>query len=61
MSVETHEGKHGAMRVRHVVRWCWFGPWTVLTWLVAGGRQLLLSARVWVLGILLVIAALVAY
>jgi len=44
MSVETHEGKHGAMRVRHVVRWCWFGPWTVLTWLVAGGRWLLFSA-----------------
>ena len=70
MNVETHEGKHSGKtpRVKHVVqkawhavRWCWLGPWTVLTWLVAGGRRLLLSARVWVLFILLVIAALVAY
>ena len=61
MSGETREGKHGAMRVRHVVRWCWLVPWTMLKWLLAGGRRLLLSARVWVLCILLVIAALVAY
>ena len=33
----------------------------MLKWLIAGGRRLLLSARVWVLCILLVIAALVAY
>ena len=70
MSVETHEVKHRVKTPRvkpvvqkawHVVRWGWLGPWTVLTWLVAGGRRLLLSARVWVLFILLVIAALVAY
>jgi multidrug resistance efflux pump len=70
MSVETQEVKHSVKTPRvkpvvqkawHVVRWGWLGPWTVLTWLVAGGRRLLLSARVWVLFILLVIAALVAY
>jgi multidrug resistance efflux pump len=33
----------------------------MLKWLIAGGRKLLLSARVWVLGVLLVIAVLVAY
>jgi len=53
--------KHVVQKAWHVVRWGWLGPWTVLTWLVAGGRRLLLSARVWVLFILLVIAALVAY
>jgi multidrug resistance efflux pump len=36
-------------------------PWTVLTALLSSGRKLLLSARAWVLFILLVIAALVAY
>jgi multidrug resistance efflux pump len=36
-------------------------PWTVLTALLSGGRKLLLSARAWVLFILLVIAVLVAY
>src|SRR5262249_57312857 len=44
MSVGTQEGKPVAMRVRHAVRWCWLGPWTVLTWLVAGGRWLFRSA-----------------
>src|SRR5262249_56181369 len=61
MSGETREGKNGAMKVRHVVRWSWLVPWSMLKWLLAGGRRLLLSARVWVLCILLVIAALVAY
>jgi multidrug resistance efflux pump len=61
MNGETREGKHAAMKVRNVVRWCWLVPWTMLKWLLAGGRRLLLSARVWVLCILLMIAALVAY
>jgi multidrug resistance efflux pump len=37
------------------------GPWALLTALWSGGRRLLLSARAWVLFVLLVIAALVAY
>jgi multidrug resistance efflux pump len=37
------------------------GPWLLLKALLSGGRRLLLSARAWVLFILLVIAALVAY
>src|SRR4249920_845114 len=37
------------------------GPWKLLKALLSGGRKLLLSARAWVLFILLVIAALVAY
>jgi multidrug resistance efflux pump len=61
MSVEPREGKHVAMEVWHVVRRCWLFLWTMLKRLLAGGRRLLLSARVWVLCILLVIAALVAY
>jgi multidrug resistance efflux pump len=61
MSGEKREGKNGAMKARHVLRRCLLAPWTVLKWLLAGGRRLLLSARVWVLCTLLVIAALVAY
>src|SRR6266436_9750791 len=37
------------------------GPWHLLKALLSGGRRLLLSARAWVLFVLLVIAALVAY
>ncbi|HEV3257798.1 MAG TPA: biotin/lipoyl-binding protein, partial [Gemmataceae bacterium] len=37
------------------------GPWKLLKALLSGGRKLLLSARAWVLFVLLVIAALVAY
>jgi len=37
------------------------GPWRLLKALLSGGRRLLVSARAWVLFILLVIAALVAY
>src|SRR5262249_21141001 len=37
------------------------GPWKLLKALLSGGRRLLLSARAWVLVILLVLAALVAY
>jgi multidrug resistance efflux pump len=37
------------------------GTWKVLNALLSGGRRVLLSARTWVLFILLVIAALVAY
>src|SRR5215467_3459256 len=36
-------------------------PWKTLKAFLSGGRRLLLSARVWVLFVLLVIAALVAY
>jgi multidrug resistance efflux pump len=36
-------------------------PWKLLKALLSGGRRLLLSARAWVLFVLLVIAALVAY
>jgi multidrug resistance efflux pump len=36
-------------------------PWTLLKAFLSGGRRILLSARAWVLFILLVIAALVAY
>jgi multidrug resistance efflux pump len=36
-------------------------PWELLRALLSGGRKLLLSARAWVLFVLLVIAALVAY
>jgi multidrug resistance efflux pump len=36
-------------------------PWTILKGFLSGGRKLLLSARAWVLFVLLVIAALVAY
>src|ERR1700756_1944895 len=36
-------------------------PWNMLKAFLSGGRMLLLSARAWVLFILLVIAALVAY
>src|SRR6266550_6093948 len=49
------------MKAWQVFRWCVRVPWNMLKWLIAGGRRLLLSARVWVLCILLVIAALVAY
>src|SRR6266550_75779 len=49
------------MKAWQVVRWCVLVPWNMLKWLIAGGRRLLLSARVWVLCVLLVIAALVAY
>src|SRR6266436_764938 len=37
------------------------GPWHLLKALLSGGRRLLVSARAWVLFILLVIATLVAY
>src|SRR5262245_20093768 len=37
------------------------GPWRLLRALLSGGRRLVLSARAWVLFLLLVIAALVAY
>jgi multidrug resistance efflux pump len=43
--------------IKAIVRW----PWKLLKALLAGGRKLLLSARAWVLFILLVIVALVAY
>jgi multidrug resistance efflux pump len=49
------------MKAWQVFRWCVRVPWNILKWLVASGRTLLLSARVWVLCVLLVIAALVAY
>jgi multidrug resistance efflux pump len=49
------------MKAWPVFRWCVRVPWNILKWLVASGRTLLLSARVWVLCVLLVIAALVAY
>src|SRR5919108_1817387 len=49
------------MKAWQVFRRCLLVPWNRLKWLIADGRRLLLSARVWVLGILLVIAALVAY
>ena len=49
------------MKAWQVFRWCVLVPWNMLKWLIAGGRRLLLSARVWVLCVLLVIAALVAY
>jgi len=49
------------MKAWQVFRWCLRVPWNMLKWLIAGGRRLLLSARVWVLCVLLVIAALVAY
>jgi multidrug resistance efflux pump len=49
------------MKAWQVFRWCVRVPWNMLKWLIAGGRRLLLSARVWVLCVLLVIAALVAY
>jgi multidrug resistance efflux pump len=44
-----------------VFRRCLLVPWNMLKWLIADGRRLLLSARVWVLCVLLLIAALVAY
>src|SRR6266436_4750704 len=37
------------------------GPWHLLKALLSGGRRLVVSARAWVLFVLLVIAALVAY
>src|SRR5919197_6207063 len=49
------------MKAWQAFRWCVRVPWMMVKWLLAGGRRLLLSARVWVLGVLLVIAALVAY
>jgi multidrug resistance efflux pump len=49
------------MKAWEVFRWCLLVPWKMLRWLIAGGRKLLLSARVLVLCVLLVIAALVAY
>src|SRR4051794_13852347 len=49
------------MKAWQLVRWCVRVPWSMLKWLIAGGRKLLLSARVWVLCVLLVIATLVAY
>src|SRR5437870_12219072 len=49
------------MKAWEVFRWCLLVPWKMLKWLIAGGRELLLSARVLVLCVLLVIAALVAY
>jgi multidrug resistance efflux pump len=49
------------MKAWQVFRWCVRVPWIMLKWMIASGRRLLLSARVWVLCVLLVIAALVAY
>src|SRR6266850_1610133 len=49
------------MKAWQVFRSCVLVPWNILKWLVASGRKLLLSARLWVLFVLLVIAALVAY
>jgi multidrug resistance efflux pump len=49
------------MKAREVFRWCLLVPWKVLKWLIAGGREFLLSARVLVLCVLLVIVTLVAY
>jgi hypothetical protein len=49
------------MKAWAVCRWCLRVPWNMLKWLIAGGRRLPLPARVWVLCVLLVIAALVAY
>jgi multidrug resistance efflux pump len=49
------------MKAWQVFRWCVRVPWNMLKWMIASGRRLLLSARVWVLCVLLVIAALVAY
>src|SRR5882724_7629594 len=49
------------MRTWEVFRRCLLVPWKMLKWLTAGGRKILLSARVLVLCVLLVIAALVAY
>lgn len=49
------------MKAWQVFRWCVLVPWNILKRLIAGGRRLLLSARVWVLCVLLAIAALVAY
>ena len=49
------------MKAWEVFRWCLLVPWKTLKWLIAGGREFLLSARVWVLCVLLLIAVLVAY
>jgi len=49
------------MKAWEVFRWCLLVPGRVLNWLIAGGREFLLSVRVLVLCVLLVIAVLVAY
>jgi multidrug resistance efflux pump len=49
------------MKPREVLRQCLLVPWNLLKRLVASWRRLLLSARFWVLGILLVIAVLVSF
>ena len=41
------------MKAWEVFRWCLLVPWKMLKWLIAGGREFLLSARVWVLCVLL--------
>src|ERR1700741_1624825 len=49
------------MKVWQLFRWCLLVLWNMLKRLIANGRRVLLSARVWVLCILLVIAVLVIY
>ncbi len=49
------------MKAWEVFRQCLLVPWNVLKRLAAGWRRLLLSARFWVLCILLIIAALVTF
>ena len=49
------------MKTQEVFRQCLLVPWNVLKRLAAGWRGLVLSARFWVLCILLIIAALVTF